>query len=238
MPNWLMADYRENEPLPIGEILDGSVFYPASGMDGRPVKYLGGFSHSFGYADCNVTCDALKRDIDTFKGYRIRCLRAVKKEELCFKPFRPVLPQSNDGNPRRLHVCPGFVPYALWAIYERHPHFDEVHGPQRFSLLFVGGEGAAAFQALYYSNQCTPSCITLSRCDAFTDNWTAFFNPTRILARSVMQNPHGTPEYIFVDFRPDAEPPWPWYSELLHTIAVPHGHLRLWRRGQAASDLL
>jgi len=35
-----------NDPLPIDEILQGSVFYPASAMDGRPVKYLAGFSHS------------------------------------------------------------------------------------------------------------------------------------------------------------------------------------------------
>lgn len=217
-------------PLPINEILRGSVFYPASAMDGRPVEYLAGFSHSFVYADCNVSRDTLERDLDTFKGYRLFHLRSVTKEELCFKPFTPIVPLTADGDPRHQYLQPGFSPYALWAIYKRHAEFDEAHGPQRFSLLFVGGEGAATFQSLYYSNQCSPSVITLIRCDAFTGNWTAFFDPTKILARSVMQNPNGTPEYIFADYRPEAESPWPWYSELEHTVAVPYGRLRLWRR--------
>ena len=231
-----MVDNRDDEPLPIAEILEGSVFYPASAMDGRPVKYLGGFSHSFVYADCNVTRDELERNLDTFKGYRIHYLRSVRKEELCFRIFTPILPQPTDGDPRLLHVRPGFLPYALWVVYERQPEFDEAHGPERFSLLFVGGEGSVTFQALYYSNQCAPSCITLIRCDAFTGNWTAFFDPSRILARSVMKNPHGTPDYIFVDYRPTPETPWPWYSDLLHTIPVPYGRLRLWRRGSAERD--
>ena len=170
--------------------------------------------------------------MDTFKGYRLFHLRSVKKEELCFKPYTPILPLPTDGDPRRLHVRPEFAPYALWAVYERRAEFDEVHGPQRFSLLFVGGEGAATFQSLYYSNGCSPSIITLIRCDAFTGNWTAFFNPTKILARSVMQNPYGTPDYLFCDYGQEPESPWPWYSKLQHTIAVPYGRLRLWSRGQ------
>lgn len=231
VPDWLAAISDADDPLPIADILRGSVFYPASEIDGGPVKYLAGFSHSFVYADCNVSLDALTRQLDTFKGYRLYCSRQVMKEELCFRPFQPILPEPRDGNPRRQRIPPGFLPHAVWAIYDRLPEFDEAHGPERFSLLFVGGEGVATFQALYFSNQCAPSVITLIKCDSFTGNWTQFFDPKKIFARSVMQNPHGIPEYIFCAYRQEPEPPWPWYPKLQQTVALPHHErLRLWSK--------
>ena len=234
-PDWLMESGFMNDRLPIADILQGSVFYPASAMDGRPVKYLGGFSHSFVYADCNIAQDDLRRELDTFKGYRIYYSRSVAREELCFRSFQPILPERTDGDPRRQRVRGDFSPYAWWAVYDRRPEYDEAHGPERFSLLFVAGEGVAMFQSLYYSNHCAPSVITLIRCDAFTGNWTTFFDPTKIFTRSVMQNPYGTPDYIFCDDQHEPEPPWPWFSKLQHTIAVPYGRLRLWSRGPTES---
>lgn len=219
-----------HDQIPIADILRGSVFYPASAVDGRPVKYFGGYSHSFVYADCNVSQEGLRTCLDTFKGYRLYYSRSVAREELCFRSFQPVPPEPNDGNPKRLHIRPDFSPYAIWAVYERQSGFDEEHGPDRFSLLFVGGEGVATYQSLYYSNQSAPSVITLIRCDAFTGNWTQFFDPERLLARSVMQNPYGTPDYIFCEYGQEPEPPWPWYSKLQHTVASPYQRLRLWSR--------
>jgi len=237
-PDWLMALSFTNTEFPIADILQRSVFYPASAMDGRPVKYLAGFSYSFVYADCNVSQNELTSGLDTFKGYHLVHSRSVRREELCFKPYQSIHPERTDGDPKYLHVQADFSPYAFWAVFNRRPEFDEVHGPERFSLLFVGGEGAATFQALYYSNQCVPSVITLIRCDAFTGNWTAFFDPTRIFARSVMQNAFGTPDYLFCHYGHGAASPWPWYPTLQHTVAVPYGRLRLWSRGPSESVTL
>jgi len=230
-PDWLMAVGALHGQLPIAEVLQGSVFYPASALDGRPVKYLGGFSHSFVYADWNVSQQSLTNNLDTFKGYRILYSRAIERFELCFKSVQPILPELSNGNQDRLRRETRVPPYAMWTIYERLTEFDEAHGPQRFSLLFIGGEGVETFQSLYLSNRCAPSVIALSRCDAFTGNWTQFFPHKGILARSVMLNPSGTPDYIFCDYRSKPESPWPWYSTLEHTVAVPYGRFRLWSRG-------
>lgn len=227
-PGWLRALKVTHERIPIVDILQGSVFYPASAMDGRPVKYFGGFAHSFVYADCNVSEGALTRALDNFKGYRRYHFQSLTKEDLCFNSFQPILPEPIDGNPERLHIQADFSPYAVWVIYERSPEFDETHGPIRFSLLFVGGEGVATFQSLYFSNKCAPSVISLIRCDAFTGNWTQFFDPKKIFSRSVMQNPYGTPDYLFCDYGEDS--PWPWYSKLEHTVASANQRLRLWGR--------
>lgn len=231
VPDWLKRFDPNNDHLPIFELLRGSVFYPASSMDGRPVKYLGGYCHSFVYADCNVSQETLAEYLDTFKGYRLYHSRTVKRDELCSREFQAILPGPSDGNPRNLHVS--IVPYALWAIYNRLPEFDESHGPERFSLLFVGGEGAATFQSLYYSNECAPSVIVLIKCDAFTGNWTSFYSPNTIFSRSVIQNPCGVPAYLFCERGPP--PPWPWYSKLQNTVVsvlnydgATHQRLHLW----------
>ena len=226
-----------DDVFPVANVLKGSAYYPASSMDGRPVKYLGGFCHSFVYADCNVSRDTLTEGLDTFKGYRLYHSRSILRENICSKAFQAVIPEPIDGDPKSLHIHPDFLPYTVWAIFDRLPEFDESHGPERFSLLFVGGEGAATFQSFYYSNECSPSAIVLIKCDAFTGNWTAFYDPRKILARSVIQNPYGIPSYLFCDH--GQPPPWPWYSELKHTVismlnydGITHQRLHLWARGQ------
>jgi len=228
-PNWLLAIDALHGPLPITQVLQGSVFYPASAMDGRVVKYLGGYRHSFVYADWNISQEFLTENLDTFKGYRIL------QSELCFNSFQPDFPGLAYIHQNHQHGRDSVSPYAVWTIYERTPEFDEHHGPQRFSLLFIGGEGVEAFQSLYFANHCAPSVVTRSRCDAFAHNWTQFFPHEGILARSVMQNPAGTPDYIFCNFRQDPESPWPWYSKLEHTVAIPYGRFRLWSRGSSSA---
>jgi hypothetical protein len=218
--------------LPIDDLLAGSVFYPACAMDGRPVQYLGGYSHSFVYVDCAIPKNVLIEGLNTFKGYRPFSWRYVEKEELCFRPFKPILPDPSERNPRDLDIPPTFIPYALWAIYERLPDYPESHGPERFSLLFSGGEGVAAFQSLYYSNESTPSIVVLIKSDAFTGNWTNFLQPRQIFARSVIQNAAGIPQYIFVEER--SSPPWPSYTKLKSMVSSvrnydgSHQKLQLW----------
>lgn len=56
MPDWLsdlsIGSSASNEAVvfPFLKILENSLYYPASGIDGRPVQYLSGFVHSFIYA--------------------------------------------------------------------------------------------------------------------------------------------------------------------------------------------
>ncbi len=44
----------------------------------------------------------------------------------------------------------------MWYILERDKEYDESHNPARFSLLFVSGEGAAMYKALYLANERKP----------------------------------------------------------------------------------
>ncbi len=255
MPAWL-ADAKLEDPIPIRPLLSGSVFYPASGFDGRPVKYLAGFSHSFVCADWCVSRQEVLANLDSFKGYRLLFSRFVEKNELCFNSYRAIpfkttyymgeCKQTTD-HPQHIRWPSGFQPFAEWAVYERLSEFGKDHGPERFSLLFVGGEGVKTFQELYLSNNCTPSTLVLLKCDAFTGNWTQFYDPQRILAKCVMQNPAGSPEYLLVDYGDIS--PWPaWFSIPIKTFAqyrsklsksngLPCEKLVLWKRSEEARTL-
>jgi len=240
VPDWLMALRDVNDQIPIADVLRGSVFYPASAMDGQPLLHLAGFSHSFVYADWNISQDTLIKNLKTFKGYRCAYSRPVTRAELCFKSFQPILPSRKYT--RGEDVNPKVFPYALWAIYDRNPQFGEEHGPERFSLLFVGGEGVATFQSLCYSNQCTPSVVVIIRSDGFTGNWTSFFRHEDIFAQSVMQNQYGTPDYLFCEYgeirKGEEKSPWPWYPKLKRSVSfrgdggrrIPERKLHLWQR--------
>jgi hypothetical protein len=215
VPKWLV-NIIPTSPFPINEVLQGSVYYPASNFDGRPVKYLGGYSHSFVYVDFNVKRDGLIGQLDNFKGYKLAFSRSLEAKDLCFRSFVPIMPTAQDGYPEdSLSYCDGNM-FAEWAVYDRVNSYHDDHGPQRFSLLYIGGEGVATFQALYFSNRCAPSAIVLIKSDGFTGNWTAFRDPYKILAKSVMGNPAGQPEYLFIDSL--VEPCWPWYSNKVNTI--------------------
>jgi len=234
LPTWL-ENATATGTFPINDVLQGSVYYPACYFDGRAVKYLGGFSHSFIYVDCNVKQSDLIGQLDTFKGYKLSFRRALKAKDLCFRSFVAMMPTELDGIPRE--VSRNGDMFAEWAVYNRGAMYGDDHGPKRFSLLYVGGEGAATFQSLYFSNYCFPSAIVLIKSDAWTGNWTEFCHPEKIFARSVMGNPAGQPEYLFIDSIDG--PCWPRYSTKVSTIVsvlnydgITHQRLGLW--GSAA----
>lgn len=236
-PGWLRELENLEQRLPIANVLQGSVFYPASGTDDSPVKYLRGLSHSFVYADWRITQDELTTHLRTlFDGYRCTHTRSVTAAELCIASFQSLLPVRDYGNPWN-----GVAkPYAVWAIYDRDRGNGKEAGPERFSLLCVGGEGLATFRSLYLTNHCTPSVVTLIRCGTggFSGgNRTDFVDSHLEFACSVMQNPHGTPEYLFTyyggnDDGHGPESPWPSYSKL-HGIV----NVRLWGPPQPAEPL-
>ncbi len=41
----------KRQPLPLRELLEGALYYPSSGTDGDPVKYMGTLIQSFVYTD-------------------------------------------------------------------------------------------------------------------------------------------------------------------------------------------
>ena len=79
MPDWLTSILKdqENVPLNIENILKDSLYYPACGVNGTPVKHLVGNIFSFVYADYGIRRDVFLNNLhgsgedDGFKNYHL-----------------------------------------------------------------------------------------------------------------------------------------------------------------------
>ena len=102
----------------------------------------------------------------------------------------------------------------------------------RFSLLYIGGEGVATFDALYIGNNAIPQILALINSDGFSGNWTSFRDETEIFGRMVLNNPNGIPKYLLCGGCVTGDPPrlyadWSTYTKLILTIRETLG---LWER--------
>jgi hypothetical protein len=237
-PEWLRSISAEQR-LPIADILEGSVYYPACGTDGHPVQYLGGFSHSFVYADYGYRFDEIENLLKAdgaFDGYQLKSSRLLSPDELpvnqAWKDI--VLDEHLDGSPDRYRDTQ-VTPYAFWSIFQRLPTFSDSHGPELFSLLYLGEDGVAAYQALYHSNRVKPSVVAIIQPrEGFGWNWTHFFDSKQVFCRTVMGNSAGLPRYLLLggyqvkeDFQ--REVVWPGYGHLLRFWKTSGGYLGLWQ---------
>jgi hypothetical protein len=125
---------------------------------------------------------------------------------------------------RKLHLMGDWFgnekkPYCSWSIFQLREDVPAIHGPPRFSLLYLCADGVAAFQALYYANSASPKAVAVIQPGtAFGGNWTDFEDPYEIFARTVLGNPKGNPQILLnkgagYSFREHCC--WPSYTELI-----------------------
>jgi len=189
------------DPFPLMQLLDDSLYYPSSHFDGAVVKAYAYDFASFVYCDYGVTEDQLLAELQTFRGYNVLAHRPVREEELIPNGWTFDLPSRLRANYADYPDC-GKPSSARWAVYERKPEYTDMHGPVRFSLLSVRGEGVATYQALYWSNQTTAKAVALvTPATGFGPEWTDFLNSGKVLGYVVTQNPHGRPDFIAKDDR-------------------------------------
>lgn len=65
-------------------------------------------------------------------------------------------------------------------------------------MLYIGGEGVATYQALYWANKKTAKAVAIIQPGTgFGFNWTDFRDRKGAFAWVVLQNEYGTPDTIF-----------------------------------------
>ena len=221
IPSWLANIDAENQssPFPLKEILSDSLYYPSSGLDGDPVKYLSGNIHSFVYVDYGIGSDALEAGLNNsgFNGYHQILSCKITDKKLSPDSWQPLSPSRHDGDPERYREDMK-KPFATWSVFQRDDGLDSEHGAERFSLLFLCADGVAAFQALYLSNQCFPLGIAIIQPGySMGGNWTDFTDPTNLLAATILNNPAGKPRFLLDGGLHEhdlcREPCWPQYSD-------------------------
>ena len=210
MPSWL-ATVTPETPFDRNKVLANSVYYPGCEFDGAPFEAYGGFTHSFVYADYFVEREWLTSEIPKIAGYTPIFIKDVSKQDLAPNPCIRLERKArdfHDWRPNRTmadlvrsaisNINSNVTPYCIWTVFERRSTVNPGHGPERFSLLYIFGEGVATYESIYNGNRICPSAIVLNRADTgFGRNWTIFEQRDSIFERVVKANPAGLPRYLF-----------------------------------------
>ncbi len=232
VPGWLARvtpETMNHEPFPLQDILRDSLYYPASGLDGDPVKRLAGCVHSFVYVDIDLVGefnrDALARELERrefrdyegFKGYEIVDRREVTRKEL-FRYRHPptavrdvLARQLGEKWYRELPPRGEASFFCDWLVFERQARFGRRHGPSRFSFLVIRAEAVHTFLKLYMAESIAPEAVAViqsGRPEIFED-------PGGIFPQCVLSNPAGRPKILLLGGwgppDPDGALPWPGY---------------------------
>lgn len=173
------------------DILEDSVFYPAAGIDGTAIKCLSSKYRSFIHVDYSTPMAVVEQAMRyqfSGVGYDLIGIKHVSKKELTPNGFTPsnFVFNTHELNRLQYHFISdlfhsrNFIPFTLWAVYELNPsNTGSTNGKvNRFSLLHVGGEACATFEALYINNRINPCGVAIiSPGEGYGDNWTIFRDP-------------------------------------------------------------
>ncbi|SMC83775.1 hypothetical protein [Polynucleobacter kasalickyi] len=212
VPEWLMS-VDELSNFDRNLVLTDSIYYPGSNIDGRFLEVYLGMSHSIVYADPGVPKEIFRVNVEKIGGYELIVCKDVSSIELSPSPkyqdrplpsdFYPELNSHTEVNKalreayRQLTWSFRVSPFAMWAVLQRKSTTSATHGPERFSLLFIGGEGIATYSAIYNSNLLYPKAIVFKGADiGFGHNWTFFEKKGGLFERVVMSNEAGIPKYL------------------------------------------
>ena len=191
------------QPSTLKKLLSKSLYYPCSGLDGTPVKFLGGTIYSFVLADHHVSKDEFLHEFDErrkkfkFKGYQMAFQREVQMNELFPNGYNPIPPDLLvGGNAEQLP--PPMAAYedtwfAQWLILKRDNDRNSTHGPKKFSLLFIRDDATTLFYNLFYVKKCAPKCVAIIQPGS---SWTNIRDENQIFAKIVLHNTGGSPDYL------------------------------------------
>lgn len=197
-------------PFPLREILEDSLYYPGSGVDGTPIRNWSLGVNSFVYVDLSLTQESYLRAMSEqpVRGYHIVAQRAVRQQELTPSGYSSVPPVSMSRQDyemaMRINRAGPDNAFAVWSVLERDQDRDDTFGPERFSLLHVRAEGVAAYAALYLSNGCMPRILAFVRPGlAFGGNYGSF----ELALMEVMErSPRGVPPQLLWEHATDEAP--------------------------------
>lgn len=192
--------------IPMDELLQDSLFYPASRTDGRPIKLcntswrrLG--VDSFVYCDFDLSVGEFLADTDTMHGYHVFAHRRLAPSEYIPEGWQlEMCPPP--GNARSGGYWDTFLGHggpdhgACWVVFERDADFSPVHGPERLSVLYICGEGLATFQQLYCSRGIAPKMVCFIQCWGFAGNWTDFSAVGAPFHRTLLKYRDCVPEWL------------------------------------------
>ena len=178
VPGWL-ANYTPDQKFPLEQFFDSRVvYYPGSGTDGQPLRIWGKShsAHCFVYVDYGVHQSELHEILSNEhhhrhpRGYRPIHIADLTERDLAPNGWRPHM----NALGRRRQGFANATPFALWTVLERKEQFGDDHGPERLSLLNIGGDGFATFDAMFCQSAGREVFGLLLQDHGFGGNWSRF----------------------------------------------------------------
>jgi hypothetical protein len=206
-PEWLEAISKSNGNnctiFPLSDILTNSLFYPACGLNGTPVKFLAGNILSFVYADYGMTQNAFLANLNGsnpecgFYGYKSILQREIFRGDIVPNGWRPpVIPAKESEKSRLLQIEKKCQPFGHWSVWRRNQDFELSIGPDIFSFFFLSGEMSAVYQGLYCRLSISPKILAIIQPGAMGGEWECVSSDDSFFKRVVKSNKAGFPEYL------------------------------------------
>ena len=202
--------------------LENSAFYPASGVDGSHLNVLTQQGiKNFIHIDYSMPKEEVQLALSTnflSLGYQLKKISEVHKSQITPNGFKPIanIPFNEHERDRleRLDFIRdcfngvNLTPFALLAEYE----LEEKDKSIKLSILHIGGEACATFEATYLTNGINPKAVVIIKpAEGFGDNWTLFTNSDfrlhQMLKLNVHTNKQVMPKYLILEGNGDEENP-------------------------------
>lgn len=220
-----------NSSFNVTDILQNSVYYPASGIDATPIEVFANKYNSIVNVDYSLGYNEVKNALESNfipVGYKLIGIKDILKECLTPNGFTPEYISLNEHEKNRLNehkfiddlyqnsASSGF---AIWAVYELDNNLtgktDEK--AKHFSILHIRGEGCATFEALYFGNKINPKAIAIIKpAEGYGDNWTKFtdskFRFYQLIRKNNDVNGAEMPNSILTDFSSEDGNFWGEYN--------------------------
>ncbi len=260
VPDWLVrAEHRPDSiRFDLQDILTDSLYYPACGKNGTPVKFLSGMVHSFIYVDYAVTLKGHLKELfgddpeSGFLGYECFYEREILRHELVPDGWTPpIRPESRGRNLEWLKQMERAAkPFGHWSLWRRKPGLGDAHGAELFSFFYLGAEMSATYQGLYSRFEMTPLVLTVIQPGAMGGEWEGVEQDGCFFQEVVRANPAGMPPYLlrggFLPPHCYHKPCWSDYGgtsvereyEGYALLRLPERGARLWRLRESTSSSL
>jgi hypothetical protein len=145
--------------MDVQTFLENSVYYPACGFDGTPIKFIGKMFSNYVYADYLSEYNDLENNISTYglKGYKLRNSFFINAEELFGINWENFIEKNTDIISNLPFKWKN--PFAKIYSFERCINFSDEHGKKNIELLYVKSEGISTYKYLYTQKNITPKCL-------------------------------------------------------------------------------
>jgi hypothetical protein len=202
-PQWLKDIAAGNGEFCLQNLLVDSLYYPACGLNGTPVKFLAGNILSFVYTDYSITKEEYLDNLNGSgedcgcRGYHTVLQREIFRKDIVPDDWvPPPLPTDPDARRRVLDRQRACRPFGHWSIWQRDRDKDEAYGPELFSLLYFAGEMSAIYDGLYCRLKIAPAILAVISPGAIGGEWESATSNDSFFKTVVSSNKAGMPKYL------------------------------------------